>query len=71
MSPKPTLTNEQYHGRMDNAEASAIRVGQHEENWQLLSVGGFARRHGWTINFAGFWGSTRSARTRDTETSRR
>ena len=54
-SEQRAAANAQYHGRMDNEEGSAVRVGQHGNNWQALTVGDFAKANKLVIKFAGFW----------------
>ena len=54
--------NAQYHGRMDNEEGAAIRVGQHGNNWQPLPISDFAKQNKLTIKWAGFWSVSESGK---------
>jgi len=57
-SEQRAALNRQYHGRLDNEQGAALRVGQHGNNWQPMPVNEFARRNGLRINFAGFWSTS-------------
>ena len=61
-SEQRAARNQQYHGRMDNEEGAALRIGQHGNNWRPLPISEFARHNGLRINFAGFWSTSDSGK---------